>query len=222
MDRASDYESAGWVFESPRAHLNPKCVIQRVTIQHFFSLSSPSGRRLRGGDVTEIVYLYTEMGKNMPPKNVTEEDEKYMKEALKEAKKAYKKQEVPVGAVVVYQNKIISRSYNQSIKLNDPTAHAEILAIRKASKHLSNYRLLKTRLYVTVEPCMMCLGALAWARVEKVVFGTKEPKFGVMGPYLNIIKKRKKVNHSIKVCGGVLEKESKELIQKFFKHRRKK
>ena len=149
------------------------------------------------------------------------EDEEYMQEALKQANKAFDRGEVPVGAVIVYRNKIIARSFNQTIKLNDPTAHAEILAIRKAAKHLNNYRLLKTQIYVTIEPCLMCAGALIWARIERIVYSAKEPKFGMMDPGLKFLKGTK-TNHKIKISGGLLEKESKHLIQKFFKTRRKK
>ncbi|MFC1501038.1 tRNA adenosine(34) deaminase TadA [Elusimicrobiota bacterium] len=145
---------------------------------------------------------------------------KFIKEAIKEAKKAKNRGEVPVGAVIAANSKIISRGYNKSIALNDPTAHAEIIALRKASKKIGNYRLKDCKLYVTVEPCPMCAGAAVWARVSEIVFGAFDKKAGACGSVLNI-SDNKNLNHRIKVTGGVLEKECRTLMQKFFRKRRK-
>lgn len=143
-----------------------------------------------------------------------------MSMALKEAKKAYKKNEVPVGAVIVKDEKIITRAYNQTIKLNDPTAHAEILALRKAAKKIGNYRLNECKMYVTVEPCPMCAGALIWARIKELIFGVSDPKSGACGSVINLFTD-KKFNHRVKVTFGILEEECRNLIQKFFQKKRK-
>jgi len=148
-------------------------------------------------------------------------DEFFMKLAIKEAKKAYKKDEVPVGAVVVKNGRIISKAHNLIKRLKDPTAHAEILAIKKASKKIKNERLLGMKLYTTLEPCSMCAGAIILARIETLVFGAKDPKTGACGSVFKIIN-NKKNNHRIKVIKGVLEKECGEIIKNFFKEKRKK
>ncbi len=145
----------------------------------------------------------------------------FIKEALKEAKKAEKKGEVPVGAVIVRDNEIIGRGYNQSISRNDPTAHAEILALRAASSKLSNYRLNSCKLYVTVEPCPMCAGSLIWARISKIIFGAFDKKTGACGSVIDIPNSGK-FNHRPEVTGGILEKPCRSLIQRFFKKKRKK
>lgn len=144
---------------------------------------------------------------------------KFMKEALKEAKKAYKKDEVPVGAVIVKDNEIISRAYSLVKKTKDPTAHAEILAIKKAAKKIENERLIGCAVYVTVEPCAMCAGALVLARVKELFYGASEPKTGGVKSVFRIIN-NKKLNHRVKVKGGIMEKESISLLKKFFKNRR--
>jgi len=145
--------------------------------------------------------------------------EKYLREALKEAEKAYKKNEVPVGAVIVQDKKIIARAYNQTIKLNDPTAHAEILALRKAARKVGNYRLNDCQMYVTVEPCPMCAGALIWARAKELIYGASDPKSGACGSVINLFSE-KKFNHHVKVTFGILEEDCRNLIQKFFRRRR--
>ncbi|OGF48758.1 MAG: tRNA-specific adenosine deaminase [Candidatus Firestonebacteria bacterium RIFOXYA2_FULL_40_8] len=143
----------------------------------------------------------------------------FMKEALREAKKGYKKGEVPVGAVIVKDSKIIARAYSKVRTLKDPTAHAEILAIQKAAKKLKNERLNGCSIYVTVEPCAMCSGALILARVEKLIYGAAEPKTGGVKSVFKIASS-KKLNHRLEVTGGVLEKECGELMKKFFRERR--
>ncbi|MDD5260109.1 MAG: tRNA adenosine(34) deaminase TadA [bacterium] len=146
---------------------------------------------------------------------------KFMKEALKEAQKAASKNEVPIGAVVVFKGKIIGRGHNQSINTNDPCAHAEIMALRQAAKKLFNYRLTDVDLYVTIEPCAMCAGAMVWARIRNLYYGTRDPKAGASGSVFNIVN-NKKLNHRIFVHRGILEKECRKSIQDFFKKKRKK
>ncbi|MBN1622373.1 MAG: tRNA adenosine(34) deaminase TadA [Endomicrobiales bacterium] len=142
-----------------------------------------------------------------------------MKAALKEAKKASKINEVPVGAVIVYNGKIIGKGYNKNITLKDPSAHAEIIAIRRAAKKLKNYRLNGSKLYVTIEPCAMCAGASVLSRFSEIIFGAYDLKAGACGSVFNVAN-NKKLNHRIKITGGVLNKECAVLLQKFFKKRR--
>ncbi len=144
-----------------------------------------------------------------------------MAEALKEAKKAALKNEVPIGAVVVHKNKIIGRGHNLSIKNNNPTAHAEVLALGQAAKKIKNYRLVDADMYVTIEPCAMCAGAMVWARIRNLYFGAKDAKAGACGSVFNITN-NKKLNHRINIHQGILEAESRRLIQEFFKKKRKK
>jgi tRNA(adenine34) deaminase len=148
-----------------------------------------------------------------------DKDKFFMQEALKEAKKAYKKNEVPVGAVVVYNNKIVAKAHNLNITTNDPTAHAEILALRKASKILRNYRLLDCEMYTTLEPCPMCAGAMVYARIKRLVYATEDPKSGCCKSVLNIVN-NKKLNHRIEVVSGVCKKEAEKLLKTFFKRLR--
>ncbi|MDO8735037.1 MAG: tRNA adenosine(34) deaminase TadA [Elusimicrobiota bacterium] len=143
----------------------------------------------------------------------------FIKQALKEAKKAAKSGEVPVGCVIVKDGKIISRAYNLTVKRNDPTAHAEILAIKKAAQKTGNYRLTNCEMYVTIEPCPMCAGAAVWARVRKIIFGVCDEKSGAAGSVVNIVN-NKKLNHRIKIKGGVLSDECADLMRKFFRKRR--
>ena len=149
------------------------------------------------------------------------DDEKWMALALEQAKKAEEHGEVPVGAVLVKDGLLVAKAHNQPISTNDPTAHAEIEALRKAGRKLKNYRLSGTTLYVTLEPCAMCLGAMMHARIERIVFGTSDPKTGVCGSKADLTSEVF-FNHRIKVQGGVLEKETKNLLQSFFKSRRQK
>jgi len=147
-------------------------------------------------------------------------DEKWMKVAISEALLAMDENEVPVGAILVQENNLITQAHNQPIKNNDPTAHAEIEVLRIAGKKLQNYRLAKTTLYVTLEPCAMCLGAMIHARIERVVFGASDPKSGVCGTIIDL-SSESIFNHQIKVSSGVLEAECKNILQSFFKLRRK-
>ena len=148
------------------------------------------------------------------------EDEKWMQYAIIEANIAKDKGEVPVGSIIVQNNQIIAKAHNCPISKNDPTAHAEVEVLRKAGKKLLNYRLPKTTLYVTLEPCAMCLGAMIHARIERVVFGASDPKSGVCGSTIDLLSESI-FNHQISVSGGVLENECKSILQSFFKLRRK-
>ena len=144
-----------------------------------------------------------------------------MQEALKEARKAFEEDEVPVGAVVVYDGKVIARGHNQIERLKDPTAHAEMLALTSAANFLETKWLNDCSLYVTIEPCSMCAGALVLARIKDLYFGARDPKTGACGSIINIAN-HKRLNHRIKVKKGILEKESASLLKEFFKKKRKK
>jgi tRNA(adenine34) deaminase len=143
-----------------------------------------------------------------------------MKKALDEADKARKKGEVPIGAVLVADShQVLAAEHNRTITLNDPTAHAEILALRSAAAKIGNYRLLNTTLYVTVEPCPMCMGAAIHARVSRVVFGTRDPKWGAVGSLFNFADDHR-FNHQPEVIEGVCEADCKKLMQEFFREKR--
>lgn len=148
-------------------------------------------------------------------------NEKFMKEALKEAKKAYKKLEVPVGAIIVKDDKIIARGYNKKESTNNCIMHAEIEAIKKASKVLNNWRLNDCEMYVTLEPCAMCAGAIINSRINKVYIGTMEENTGACGTKINLLK-NKKLNTEIKIEKNILQEECTKLLKDFFKERRKK
>jgi tRNA(adenine34) deaminase len=144
----------------------------------------------------------------------------FMRQALLEAQQAARQDEVPVGAVLVARDgTVLAKAHNRTIALCDPTAHAEILALRAASRALGNYRLLNTTLYVTIEPCIMCMGALLHARVARIVFGAPDPKWGGAGSRYNLAADTD-LNHTIDVQGGLLENECRELIQDFFRAKR--
>jgi tRNA(adenine34) deaminase len=139
----------------------------------------------------------------------------FMKQALREAEKAFERNEVPIGAVVVFEDKIIGRGYNQTISLKDPTAHAEIIAITSAANYLQDYRLEGCKIYVTLEPCPMCAGALVNARISSLYFSAFDPKAGACGTLFNITNSQL-LNHQIKTYSGLLEEESKSLLRAFF------
>ncbi len=144
-----------------------------------------------------------------------------MKEAIKEARNAFSMGEVPVGAVLVGSDgRIVARAHNRPISLNDPTAHAEILVMKEAGRFYRNYRLNDTILVVTVEPCLMCMGAAINARVTRLVFGTHDPKAGAAGSLYDF-SSDKRLNHRIEVTSGVMEEECRSLMQDFFHDRRK-
>jgi tRNA(adenine34) deaminase len=145
----------------------------------------------------------------------------FMKEALKEAKKAYDEDEVPIGTVAVYKNQIIGRGHNQTEQLNDPTAHAEMIAITAAANALNSWRLNEVNIYTTVEPCVMCAGALVLARVKRIVFGARDEKFGGCGSIFSIVDE-KRLNHRIEITEGVLEEQAVSLLKSFFEKKREK
>jgi len=145
---------------------------------------------------------------------------KFMAKALEEAKRAESEDEIPVGAVIVHENRIIGRGYNQVELLKDPTAHAEMLAISAACSTLNNKYLTDATLYVTLEPCPMCAGAIVWSKIKRVVFGAVDDKAGACGSLFNI-STNKQLNHQAEVIQGVMEYESKELLKRFFRNKRK-
>jgi len=155
----------------------------------------------------------------MDIKLISKIDKIYMTEALKEAQKAFDSDEVPVGCVIVYKGKIIARGHNQIKLLKDPTAHAEMIAITSAATYLKNERLLDCAMYVTIEPCAMCAGAMILGRIGRLAYGAPDPKTGACGSVLNIAN-RKDLNHRIKVDKGILEQESSLLLREFFAKKR--
>ena len=145
--------------------------------------------------------------------------ELFMREALVQAKKALKKGEVPIGAVVVLGDEIIGRGYNQPITMKDPTAHAEIIALKEASNRLENYRLNEAIIYTTLEPCLMCVGALVHARIKKVIFAAQDTKSGVVVNNGGLIQSEF-LNHKVSFEGGILEKQASKLLKDFFLEKR--
>ena len=143
----------------------------------------------------------------------------YMKEALKQAKKAYKIKEVPIGCVIVHEDKIIARGYNKRNSKKNTLAHAEIIAINKASKVLGDWRLEDCTMYITLEPCQMCAGAIVQARVKRVVIGSMNPKAGCGGSILNLLQ-MEQFNHQVDVERGILEEECSQMLKEFFKELR--
>jgi len=148
------------------------------------------------------------------------EDEIFMREAIRQAKEGAQADEVPVGAVVVYERKIIARAHNQIEMLKDPTAHAEMIAITQATNYLSSKWLQECSLYVTIEPCSMCAGALVLARIARVCFGAEDPKTGACGSVINIVN-HKLLNHRLEVAGGVLAAQCAALVSDFFQKKRR-
>ena len=146
-------------------------------------------------------------------------DERFMREAIVEAQLARDRDEVPVGAVVVLDGVIVGRGFNQPIGRSDPTAHAEIVALRDAARTLGNYRLPGAELFVTVEPCLMCAGALVHARIGRLVYGTPEPRTGAVRSAIPVLDDPA-LNHRVEVVTGVLEQECRQLMQAFFASRR--
>lgn len=143
-----------------------------------------------------------------------------MVEALEEAKKAADLGEVPIGAVVVKDGVIVGRGHNMTETAKDPTAHAEMEALREASKTLGGWRLLGCHMYVTAEPCAMCAGAIVWSRIEKLYIGTMDPKAGACGSVFNIVQE-KKLNHNVSVETGILQEECSKILKDFFKNLRR-
>jgi tRNA(adenine34) deaminase len=146
-------------------------------------------------------------------------DEKYMRMALKEAEIASRRGEVPVGAILLKGDQLLAKDHNRCIELNDPTAHAEILVLRKGGEVLKNYRLNDTVMYVTAEPCPMCVSAMVHSRISRLVFGALEPKFGAVESKFKLLDGHG-LNHKMKVDRGILEKECVQILKGFFKERR--
>ena len=144
----------------------------------------------------------------------------FMQRAFELAQQAEQLNEIPVGAVVVHQNKIIGEGFNQSIMLNDPSAHAEMLAIRQAGKHLNNYRLLDCTLYVTLEPCPMCAGLLVHSRIKRLVYASTDLKTGAAGSAFNLVC-NEQLNHQVIVTNGIMQVQCSQLLSAFFKRRRR-
>lgn len=147
--------------------------------------------------------------------------EDFMLEALKEAEKALSMNEVPVGAVIEKDGKIIGRGHNMTETSKDPTAHAEIIAIRDAAKNLGGWRLLGSRMYVTTEPCSMCAGAMVLSRIEKVYIGTRDPKTGACGSLMNILQDER-LNHYVGIETGIMQQQCEKIMKSFFQKLRKK
>jgi tRNA(adenine34) deaminase len=148
-------------------------------------------------------------------------DEEWMRHAVELAHKAGAAGEVPVGAVIVLNDELLAEGWNQPISSSDPTAHAEIMALRAAGRKLENYRLLDAELYVTLEPCPMCVGAMLHARIKRVIFAATDPKTGALGGAYDLLNSVSH-NHSFEVTKGVLEEQSREMLQGFFRERRRK
>ena len=149
------------------------------------------------------------------------QEERYMKEAMKQAKRAYAIGDVPIGCVIVYEDKIIARGYNKRNKNKTTLAHAELLAMAKASKKRGDWRLEGCTMYVTLEPCQMCAGAIVQARISKVVIGSMNPKAGCAGSIINLLQ-MKQFNHQVEMETGILEEECSEMLSQFFKELRQK
>lgn len=151
--------------------------------------------------------------------NLTNPNENFMKFAFREAEKAFEKDECPVGCIIVYENKIIAKSHNQVETLNDPTAHAEILAITSAAANLESKILENCSMYVTLEPCAMCAGAIVLSRLENLFFGAFDPKAGACGSVVDITN-NKSLNHRVNVFGGILDTECGSILKEFFRKKR--
>lgn len=146
-------------------------------------------------------------------------DELWMEEALRCAQRALEMSEVPVGAVIVCEGKIVGRGWNRNISDRDPSAHAEIIALREAGEHIGNHRLERCELFVTIEPCAMCAGAMVHARIQRLVYGSDDPKAGAVHSVMQVLN-HPRLNHRIEIRGGVLAGRSAEILQTFFKNRR--
>ena len=155
----------------------------------------------------------------LPAQNAVTDDAEFMRAALEQGRQARERGEVPVGSVVVLDGEVIGQGFNQPIGSHDPTAHAEVVALRDAARRLGNYRLPGSTVYVTIEPCQMCVGAMIHARVARVVYGTREPRAGAIESAMQA-HEHPGLNHRMTATGGVLEQECRALIQGFFQDRR--
>ncbi len=179
--------------------------------------------RLDGSAQKHVLdHLWKEMQKMPPVRRMpsVQEQEYWMSFAMQEAHRAAQLGEVPVGAVLIYQNQIISRAHNQNSMDMDPSAHAELLALRRAAETLNNHRLGGCDLYITLEPCVMCVGAIFQARISRVIYAAKDPKAGAAGSVCNLFS-NSLLNHHADFCSGSLEQDSVDLLQSFFSTRRK-
>jgi tRNA(adenine34) deaminase len=168
------------------------------------------------------VYILPEIRRLTPLiKMTSEQDLLFMRAAMAQAERAHAAGEVPVGAVLVVDGEIVGRGYNQPISAHDPSAHAEVMALRDAGLRQANYRLPGSTLYVTLEPCVMCCGAIMHARVERVVFGARDPKTGAAGSVIDLFTESR-LNHHAQAQGGVLAEECGAMLSKFFAERRAK
>ncbi len=147
------------------------------------------------------------------------QDQQFMRAAIDQANIALENGDVPVGAVIVRENKIIAKGYNQRQQLNDPTAHAEIIALTAAAEHIGHWRLLNCTIYVTLEPCPMCAGALVLARIDRLVFGCDDPKTGACGSLYNIVQDER-LNHRLEITKGILADDCSKMLQDFFSVKR--
>ena len=159
-------------------------------------------------------------GKRMRMRKKMSEDERFMKEAIRQAKKAYAMEETPIGCVMVHEGKIIARGYNKRNKKKNTLAHAEIIVINKASRVLGDWRLEECTMYITLEPCQMCAGAIVQARIPRVVIGCRNPKAGCAGSILNLLNVPA-FNHQVELTEGILQEECSTLLKEFFRKLRK-
>ncbi|MCI0499698.1 MAG: tRNA adenosine(34) deaminase TadA [Planctomycetales bacterium] len=148
-----------------------------------------------------------------------QDDERYMRLAIDQAFIAEENGDVPIGCVIVHQNRVIAKAYNQREQLHDPSAHAEIIALTQAAEHIGNWRLTGCTIYVTLEPCPMCAGALVLGRLDRLVYGTDDPKTGAVKSLYNIVQDPR-LNHQLEVTGGLMQEECKKQLQDFFLRRR--
>jgi len=175
----------------------------------------PAGNRRFG----TVPMTHSSSETDIPSEGALPEDEGFMQAALDEARRAYDEGEVPVGAVVVREGRIVSSGRNRPIGLVDPTAHAEVLAIRGAAERIGNYRLVGATLYVTLEPCILCAGAILAARLTRLVYGAADPKGGAVGSLFRLLEDRR-LNHRVRVQGGVLAPACGEILYRFFQEKR--
>ena len=187
----------------------------------FFSLVYSRAERKRTERGRNVMRISSEKRNTDPAEIRKKTDEKYMRQALRQAKKAYDLEETPIGCVIVRDGKVIGRGYNRRNTDKDPLAHAEITAIKKASRKTGDWRLEECTLYVTLEPCQMCAGAIVQSRVARVVVGCMNPKAGCAGSILNLLD-MKEFNHQVQLETGVLEEECSMLMKTFFKELRMK
>ena len=201
---------------------NPSNISQHSQLNHPATKSQPE---IRLADLANLAKIATASGVanfrsiRFTPKMATEQDRQFMTAAIAEARRAEAEGEVPVGAIAVVGEQIIGSGHNRPISLGDPTAHAEVLAIRSAASQLKAYRLAEVSIYVTLEPCVMCVGAMVNARISRVIYGARDEKAGALGSMYDIGRDGR-LNHRFEVVGGVMESECAEIMREFFRARR--